>query len=211
MEVRYSDYFEDVDATPERLKHARLAGLGAEQVEIYLPSGMASGSKRRQIERPLVAAERFGWICAKQREAAEEFTRHMIGARSQLGYVTSSWRDVIDGSPVFNSPVDRRSFHENQLRRALAVMHEKCREPFLDWMVISEQRDTSVQEFGMMMQRKLMSSPLQHKEAQKASGINFLNIILQDLAYHFGLIERSRGWDTRRQLERLLARNGQAF
>lgn len=200
----YEDLCEVLDATSERLRHARRAGLGAGQQDIYLPSGMPSGVKYRRIERPLAAALRYGWISAEQEQAGTEFLRHMVSARAQIGFTTSRWQDVTDCSSSQFSPQERKAFHQQQLRRALHALDWRCRQPFLDWMAKSEQEDTSIQELGSKF------TNLRHKEAQKAVGITVLDFILQDLGEHFGIIQRKRSWDTRAHLEELLRQNSRS-
>lgn len=199
-EVRYQDYFENIDATPERLRQAERRGLGADLREMYLPSGMASGIKRRQIERPLETALRHKWIDLQQKQAGDEFARHMVFAGAQLGFTCSGWREVVDASPIRDGR-ERKRFHQQQLRTALLVLHPPLRQPFLDWMVEAEQQDTSVVELGARLTK------YSFRDAQKAVGICVLDLILTDLAHHFGFLDRPSSWDTRRALEELLARN----
>jgi len=200
----YDAYFGNDDATPERLRKAAQAGLMAPVVDVYLPSGMPSGAKYRKIETPLEAALRRGWIDTEQKMAGEQFVRHMAGARAQLRYSSSAWMIRVDGGER-PDPYLARAQHQTALRQALHTIRVNMRAPFLDWMVKAEQTDTSVAELGENF------TPLQHKEAKKSTGITVLQLILTDLAAHFGYITRQSSWQTRQQLEHILRRNQQAF
>jgi hypothetical protein len=193
-------YFGNDDATPERLAKARAAGLKTPIVDILLHTGMPSGAKRRVIERPLDTALRRGWIDDYQKLAGDKFLQHMVGARAQIRFSVSRWEMAVDGG---RSQVDSdaKSYHQNELRRSMLAIRSGMRDPFIDWMAASEQTDVSVTEFGAKF------TQLMHKESQKGAGILVLQIILNDLAAHFGYISRPSSWQTRQQLEYLLRRN----
>jgi hypothetical protein len=189
------------DATRERLARACVNGEGVTQLECYDETGKVT-ARRRKIERPLDAAARYGWIKPEHKQAGEEFARYMIRARSQIGFTTSSWREQVDGSGNIMNAMDRRRFYEGQLRRALHAIHPKCRQKFLDWMVDSEQTDVSVRDLGAKFTRH------RHDAATQSVGQAMLELILEELAQHFGFIQAASSWETRRQLDELLSRNG---
>src|SRR5271163_3847363 len=92
------DFNDRDDTTQERINKVEEAGLSSEVQDIYLPSGLASGSKRRHIERPLDTALRRSWITSEQFIAGNKFLSHLIGARSQIRFTVSRWEMLIDSS-----------------------------------------------------------------------------------------------------------------
>lgn len=203
-EVRYQDYFGNEDATPERLKRAKEAGFQTPIVDIYLPSGMPSGARRRHIERPLDTALRHEWIDELQKLAGEDFLRHMVAARMQIKFTSSAWSLPVDGGNA-GDPFLSKQFHQAAYRRALHAIRHDMREPFQDWIIKSEQTDTSILELGEKFTED------KNRDSLRTAGKLSLRIILNDLAVHFGYISRPSGWQTRQQLESLLKRNQQAF
>jgi hypothetical protein len=171
------------DTTPQRLLHVIGAGLAADEEEIYLPSGLPSGVKRRRIEGPLEYALRHRWITPEQKLAGDRFLHHIAGTRHQLQFTTSRM-EVIDGrgSTRLEGLIEQRSYHLIQLRKSLRAITLRLRQPFLDWAVRSIQCDISIAELGQQF------TALNHREAKKAVGITILGIALDDLAKHFGFI-----------------------
>jgi hypothetical protein len=191
------------DATPERLARAHSQGLGAPQTEAYGDDG-AIQYRRRKIERPLETALRFRWISPEQKRAGDEFARYMILARAQLGYGTSQLRDRVDGGGAFADAMERKMFYQGQLRRALAsIQPPKWRQPYMNWMALAEQDDASIKQLGASVTHRA------HSEAHQAVGEMVLAVVLDDLAVHFGIVSAPGAWDTRRQLDALLAKNNE--
>lgn len=169
-----------VDTTNERIRKALETGCDASETDIYLPSGMPSGSKYRKIERPLETALRHKWITSEQKLAGDQFSIYVADTRAQCQFATSRLEVIDAGVRVPN--VERRSYSWLALRKATAVLEARTRQPFMNWMVMSEQTDVSIHALGAMF------TPLKHKEAQKSLGIYVLGDVLSRLAKHFGYL-----------------------
>lgn len=198
----YEAYFGNDDATPQRVKRAHEAGLKTPVVDILLHTGMPSGAKRREIERPLDAALRRGWIDPHHKMAGEKLLGHMIGARIMIGYSKQKWQMPVDNSGS-HDPSETKRFHEVEYRRAMMAIRSGMRDHFQDWLLKSEVQDTTVSELGDKFTED------KSRDSLRSVGKVMLQLILNDLSAHFGYISRPTAWQTRTQLETLLSRNRQ--
>lgn len=198
--TEYQTYFGNEDAPKERLLQAWRAGLDAPVSDLYLPSGMPSGVKRRKIETPFEEAFRRRWVSFEEMEAGQRFLMHYALSHPGHGFAAMRWEIRVDGGGKgFQGWVALD--HLKACHKALLVIPPRWREPFYEWVRAANEGDVSCSDLGARL------APFAHNEARKAAGVVGLRLILNNLAEHFGFKAKQTAWDTRRQLEELLRRD----
>ena len=188
------------DATPERVRQAKAAGLGAPVIDLYLPSGIPSGVKRRKIETPFEAAFRYRWVSFEEMEAGQRFLLHYEKSHPGHGFAAQRWEIRVDGiGKGFEGWVALD--HLKACHHALLVIPWKWRTPFYEWVRDMSEGDTSCAALGERL------CTFGHYEGKKGAAVAGLSLILNNLAEHFGFKSKQSAWDTRRQLEELLGGN----
>lgn len=168
------------DATPERLRHARVAGVAISKAEIYTPSGQKVGLRRRQLEHPIDSAFRRSWITAEQHAAGCRIRALMDGSRA-APRITSRYLAAVDGEASAGlSDNDRREYCARAYIRAKAAIRGRERKQFIMWLEDCEMSDMSVKMLG-----ELFTVRKQH-DAINEAGIIILSSVLTDLEDHFG-------------------------
>ena len=172
------------DATPERLKRARDAGVAVLKAEIYTPSGQKTGQKRRQLEHPLDSAAKRGWIGAEQHAAGCRIRALMDGARA-VPRITSRYLASVDGEASTGlSDNDRREYCARAYIRAKAAIRARERTQFISWLEDCEIMDMSVAMLGRTFTKR------QHPQAVSELAIHVLGNVTTDLAEHFGYLSK---------------------
>jgi hypothetical protein len=167
------------DATPERLRHAREAGVSISKAEIYTPSGQRTGQKRRQLEHPIDSAFRRGWITNDQHAAGCRIRELMDFARTNPR-VTSRYLAAVDGESSAGASVsDRRAYYEKIYINAKAAIRDREREQFVFWLEDCEIMDMNVAMLGEWF------TPRKSPDAVNEAGIIILSSVLTDLQNHF--------------------------
>jgi hypothetical protein len=168
------------DATPERLRHAKDAGVAVSRAEIYTASGQATGQKRRQLEHPLDSAAKRGWITPEQHAAGCRIRALMDGARANPR-ITSKYLAAVDGEGSSGlSDNDRREYCARAYIKAESAIRARERKQFISWLEDCELMDMSVAMLGKTF------TPRQHPQAVSELAIHVLGNVLTDLADHFG-------------------------
>jgi|WetSurMetagenome_2_1015567.scaffolds.fasta_scaffold13325_2 hypothetical protein len=166
-------------ATPERLAHAKAAGMTIIKEKIT-PEDGRTGVIRRQIEHPIDTARRRDWITAEMHAAGCRIRALMDGARTEPR-ITSRYLAAVDGDASSGmSTSDRREYCARCYIRAKAAIRERERTRFVHWLEECELMDMSVKMLGEWF------TPRKQADAVNEAGIWVLNSVLGDLADHFG-------------------------
>ena len=173
------------DATPERLKRARDAGVAVLKAEIYTPSGQKTGQKRRQLEHPLDSAAKRGWIGAEQHAAGCRIRALMDGARA-VPRITSRYLVSVDGEASTGlSDNDRREYCARAYIKAKEAIRQRERTQFISWLEECEAMDMTIVMLGEWF------TPRRDRQAVSEVGIYVLRSVTTDLADHFGYLKKT--------------------
>ena len=174
------------DATPERLRHAKDAGVAVSRAEIYTASGQATGQRRRQLTHPIDSAAQRGWITAEQHAAGCRIRALMDGARANPR-LTSRYLAAVDGeSSAGLSDNDRREYCARAYIKAKACIRDRERLHFITWLEECELMDMSVAMLGGWF------TPRKDRQAVAEVGIYVLRSVTDELADHFGYLKKPR-------------------
>jgi hypothetical protein len=174
-----------VGATPERLLHAKTAGMTVVKEKITPEDGRI-GVIRRQIEHPIDTARRRDWITAEMHAAGCRIRALMDGARTEPR-ITSRYLASVDGDATSGmSTSERREYCQKVYARAKAAIRDRERPQFVSWLEDCELMDMSVVMLGEMF------TPRQHRQAASELGIYVLRSVTTDLAEYFGYGPRNR-------------------
>jgi hypothetical protein len=172
-------------ATPERLAHAKAAGMMIVKETILPEDGRGVGVKRRQIEHPIDTAARRNWITAEMHAAGCRIRALMDGART-MPRITSRYLSAVDGDASSGmSTSERREYCQRSYAKAKSAIRARERNQFISWLEDCELMDMSVVMLGEMF------TPRQHRQAASELGIYVLRSVTTDLAEYFGYLPKN--------------------
>jgi hypothetical protein len=167
-----------IDATPERMDHARRGDRLTPLQQIHFPNGMPSGEARREIYSLLRSLRERDEITDTEEQAGEYYC--LLSRRAgHHARVTMRWTLFIDGTP---SPPDTLALREHaalEFSRATRFVHPAGR-PALRWLLANEMEDISLANLGAQY-----PGGGGYGKARER-GILFARLALVDLGLYFG-------------------------
>ena len=168
------------DATPERLRHARVADVAISRVEIYTTSGQKTGQRLRRLQHPIDNARDENWITDEQHAAGCRIRALMDGARTSPR-ITSRYLAAVDGEASSGlSSSERREYCQKSYARAQLAIRARERKQFISWLEDCETQDMSVRLLGELF------TPIRHRHASVELGKYVLRSVTADLVEYFG-------------------------
>jgi hypothetical protein len=164
------------DATPERINHARAAGLETELLEFISPEGCLD--QRRQIFDVLDTFYKQDIISGPQRDAGKSYLRLASDSQARTR-VTMSYQGGVDNA---HSRFDLLDFIELKTPAHRSTKAARASVPpylrlALDWLELTLEEDRPISTLGNLYTDE------RHTPTQR--GIFILKQTLDWLAYHF--------------------------